>query len=107
PWDIRRYRSLDGIYENTIKFCYQSSGNYYDFERGTILKIYDVSGKLIKQIIKTTNLGNPDTLTGSSVSLLSWDLTNQANVPVASGVYLVLIQTPNGKKFTGKCAVIK
>jgi hypothetical protein len=51
-------------------------------ERCTI-SIYSVNGKLIKQIKKD-----------SPVTYQDWTLTNHANIPVASGVYLIHVEIP-------------
>jgi hypothetical protein len=51
-------------------------------ERCTIT-IYSTNGKLIKQIKKD-----------SPVTYQDWTLTNQANIPVSSGIYLIHVQIP-------------
>ena len=51
-------------------------------ERCTI-SIYSTNGKLIKQIKKD-----------SPVTYQDWTLTNHANIPVASGVYLIHVDVP-------------
>lgn len=52
-------------------------------ERCTI-SIYSMSGKLIKKIKKD-----------SPVTYQDWTLTNHANIPVASGVYLIHVDVPD------------
>ena len=47
------------------------------------IKIYNVSGKLIKTFKKS-----------SPVTFLDWLLVNEQNIPVASGVYLVHVDVP-------------
>jgi hypothetical protein len=53
------------------------------------IKIYTLNGDLIKTIAKTGS-GDP---TFSSTA--EWNLQNTDNVPVASGIYVVLIDAPN------------
>jgi hypothetical protein len=56
------------------------------------IKIYTLAGELIKTLEKP----NAD----------EWDLTNEENKPVASGVYLYILKT-NDKILQGKIGVIK
>ena len=51
-------------------------------ERCTI-RIYTVNGKLIRTFMKD-----------SPITSLDWNLTNQVNIPVASGIYLVHVTIP-------------
>ena len=51
-------------------------------ERCTI-RIYSVNGKLIRTFMKD-----------SPITSLDWNLTNQVNIPVASGIYLVHVTVP-------------
>ena len=51
-------------------------------ERCTI-RIYTVNGKLIRTFMKD-----------SPITSLDWNLTNQVNIPVASGIYLVHVTVP-------------
>ncbi|MBP7653698.1 M6 family metalloprotease domain-containing protein [Candidatus Dependentiae bacterium] len=92
-----------------IKFFYKdSSDTGFDFPINTSLKIYNISGELITEIYKTTDAGTGDPYDNiKNQSLLNWDLKNSSNSPVSSGVYLYVIETPSGKKFTGKCAVVR
>jgi hypothetical protein len=53
------------------------------------IKIYTLNGDLIKTITKTGS-GDP---TFSSTA--EWNLQNTDNVPVASGIYVVLVDAPN------------
>jgi hypothetical protein len=48
-----------------------------------IISIYTTNGKLIKRIEKD-----------SPITYQDWTLTNHANIPVASGVYLIHIEVP-------------
>lgn len=92
-----------------IKFFYTDSNDTgFDFPKNTELKVFDVSGQLIKKTLKSTDSGTGDPYdSASNQNLLNWDLTDESNKNVASGVYLYLIETPIGKKFSGKCAVIR
>jgi hypothetical protein len=49
-----------------------------------IISIYTTNGKLVKRIEKD-----------SPITYQDWTLTNHANIPVASGVYLIHIEVPN------------
>jgi hypothetical protein len=48
-----------------------------------MIKIYTSQGKLIKSIKKD-----------SPQTFQDWTLTNEANIPVASGVYLIHVEVP-------------
>jgi hypothetical protein len=48
------------------------------------ISIYTTNGKLVKRIEKD-----------SPVTFEDWTLTNYANIPVASGVYLIHVDVPN------------
>lgn len=61
---------------------------------GGSLKIFTVSGHLVKEI----------PIAGSS---LTWDLTNASGQRVASGVYIYLVTDGAGQKVRGKLALIK
>jgi FAD synthase len=50
-----------------------------------IIRIFDLSGVLVKTINHTSNNGQFDT----------WNLANDNNYPVASGVYIVYIDMPD------------
>ena len=56
------------------------------------VRIFTISGDLIKTI-EQENLFEND-----SSNLVRWDLRNQAGIPVASGMYIVHIDTPYGEK---------
>jgi hypothetical protein len=61
---------------------------------GSTVKLFTVSGHLVKTVIP-----NLDTAT--------WDLTNDSGDKVASGIYLYVITDGQGNKTKGKVAVIK
>ena len=52
------------------------------------IKIYTLSGDLIRTLTKTTG-SSP-----ASSSTLEWNLQNQDKVPVATGIYIALIDAP-------------
>ncbi|MBI3292166.1 MAG: T9SS type A sorting domain-containing protein [Elusimicrobia bacterium] len=58
------------------------------------VKLFTVSGHLVK----TLSTSSPST---------TWDLTNDAGDPVASGLYLYLLTNDQGQKVRGKLAVIR
>ncbi len=60
------------------------------------ISIYTVMGELVKKIEHNNGTGDED-----------WNLTNSSSVEVAFGVYLYVIETPNGLKKIGKFAIIK
>ena len=49
------------------------------------VSIYTVSGKLIRRITKDDN----------ATTFIDWDLKNQANIPIASGLYLIHVNVPD------------
>jgi hypothetical protein len=60
------------------------------------ISIFTVRGELIQRIQHTNLTGTED-----------WSLTNQSGVEVAFGLYLYVVETPEGDKATGKFAIIK
>jgi hypothetical protein len=53
------------------------------------IKIYTLNGDLIRTLVKT-NSG-----TTATSSTIEWNLQNMENTPVASGIYIALIDAPN------------
>jgi hypothetical protein len=51
------------------------------------ISIYNLSGTLIRQYQKA-----------DPVTFLDWDLKNQVNIPIASGIYLIHIKTDQGDR---------
>jgi hypothetical protein len=49
------------------------------------VSIYALNGTLIRRLEKST----------SSITSLDWDLKNYANIPIASGLYIMHIQAPD------------
>ncbi len=60
------------------------------------ISIYTVRGELVQRIVHTNLSGVED-----------WNLTNQSGVEVAFGLYIFVVETPDGEKSTGKFAIIK
>ena len=58
--------------------------------------IYTMTGELVNRLIHTNGSGDED-----------WNLTNQSGVEVAFGLYIFVIETPNGEKSVGKFSIIK
>jgi len=67
--------------------------------RNGVIKIFNIAGELVKKI-SFSNVGSGWTV--------PWDVTNEDNRTVASGIYIYLIiDTSTGEKKTGKIGVIK
>ena len=64
-----------------------------------IIRIYTLSGDLIKKIEQTNSTEN------DAGNIVRWDLRNQFGIPIASGMYIVHITTPYGEKIL-KVAVL-
>lgn len=60
------------------------------------ISIFTVRGELVQTLRHTNRTGTED-----------WNLTNQAGVEVAFGLYVYIVETPDGNKHTGKFAIIK
>ena len=60
------------------------------------INIYTLNGELVKTI-------NHNNFTGDE----PWNVTNSSNQAVAFGVYVYVVTTPDGKKYTGKFAIIR
>ena len=60
------------------------------------ISIFTVRGEKVKSINHADNSGDED-----------WNLTNDSGVEVAFGMYIYVVQTPNGEKTVGKFAIIK
>jgi len=58
--------------------------------------IYTMTGELVNRLIHTNGTGDED-----------WNLTNQSGVEVAFGLYIYVVETPNGEKSVGKFSIIK
>jgi len=95
------------VYPNPL-FGYNSSSNAFGFENDepfitfsnlpeeVDIKIYSLSGNLIKSLSKSD-------LTAS----LRWDLKNESNMRIASGMYIAIVNVPNiGQKIL-KFAIVQ
>lgn len=60
------------------------------------ISIYTVRGELVKKLDHNNGTGDED-----------WNLTNTSGIEIAFGLYLYVIETPDGENTTGKFAVIK
>jgi hypothetical protein len=60
------------------------------------ITIFTVRGELVQTLRHNKRTGTED-----------WNLTNQSGVEVAFGLYVYIVETPEGNKFTGKFAIIK
>ena len=58
--------------------------------------IYTMTGELVNRLLHTNGSGDED-----------WNLTNQSGVEVAFGLYIYVVETPNGEKSVGKFSIIK
>lgn len=54
------------------------------------IKIYTLNGTLIRQF--DFNSPDPNPTNPNSTTFLEWDLKNSANIPIASGIYMIHIQ---------------
>jgi hypothetical protein len=63
-------------------------------ERATV-RIYDLSGHLIRTLQKTDQ----------SSSIMEWDVNNENQLPVASGIYVYTVEVPNAGTTTGRLVV--
>ncbi|MFA5859275.1 MAG: carboxypeptidase regulatory-like domain-containing protein [Elusimicrobiota bacterium] len=64
--------------------------------KDAVIKLYNINGELVRELF---NYDYDD--------IETWDLTNSAGEPVATGVYVYLITDPLSNKVAGKLAVIK
>lgn len=60
------------------------------------ISIYTVRGELVNKIYHNNGTGDED-----------WNLTNTSGIEIAFGLYLYVVETPEGENTTGKFAVIK
>jgi hypothetical protein len=60
------------------------------------ISIYTVRGELVQTLRHDNKTGSED-----------WNLTNQSGVEVAFGLYIYVVETPDGNKVNGKFAIIK
>ncbi len=60
------------------------------------ISIYTIRGELVQTLRHNNKTGTED-----------WNLTNQSGVEVAFGLYVYVVETPDGNKVNGKFAIIK
>jgi hypothetical protein len=60
------------------------------------ISIFTVRGELVNRLRHANQTGTED-----------WNLTNQSSVEVSFGMYIYVVETPDGGKITGKFAIIK
>jgi len=70
------------------------SMTFANLSGNTTIKIFTLSGRWVKTLM-------------ASSSNTSWDLTNDANERVASGIYFYLITNDQGEKIRGKLGIIR
>ncbi|MCK5534927.1 T9SS type A sorting domain-containing protein [bacterium] len=61
------------------------------------IKIYNLKGKLITD----------ESITDNTSGMVAWDVTNNSEEKVGSGIYLYLITNLKGEKATGKIVIIR
>ena len=72
-------------FRNTIRISFQSPDN-----SAISLKVYDASGRLVKNLLPTANYLLP-------TEAMLWDGTDESGKDVAAGVYFVHLKTENEK----------
>ena len=60
------------------------------------ISIFTVRGEVVNRLRHANQTGTED-----------WNLTNQSGVEVSFGVYVYVVEAPDGGKTTGKFAIIK
>lgn len=58
------------------------------------IRIFSLAGEMVRTLEKD-----------DGTSFLRWDMTTEGNLPVASGIYVYLVTTPNGSEKVGKMAI--
>jgi hypothetical protein len=81
PWDARKYTGAP------MRFT--------SLPNGSTVKLFTIAAHYVR------------TLQVSSAGIASWDMTNDSGQPVASGYYLYIITDNQGRKTTGKIAVVR
>jgi hypothetical protein len=89
PADVRVYPNpwrADGNATPMVKFD--------QFPDGSSIKIFTLSGRLVKKL-------------ETNVNTATWDLTNSNGKSVASGLYIYLVEDGHGGKARGKLAIVR
>ena len=66
------------------------------------IRIFTVSGILIKEIEHNANSSDPDAMGGAHI----WNLQNKEELKIASGLYIYQVDSEVGK-YVGKFAVVR
>lgn len=69
--------------------------HFVNLQAKAIIRLYDLSGQLVKTLTKD-----------DASNLLAWNLQNEKGSPVASGIYLFIIET-GGQTRKGKLALLR
>lgn len=90
--DMEKIKAVPNPYYGFSTLDRSSSDKFVTFTHlplNCMIKIYTLNGDLIKTITKS-GAGDP-----TFNSTVEWNLQNEDNVPVASGMYVALIDAPN------------
>lgn len=90
--DMEKIKAVPNPYYGFSTLDRSSSDKFVTFTHlplNCMIKIYTLNGDLIKTITKS-GAGDP-----TFNSTVEWNLQNEDNVPVASGIYVALIDAPN------------
>jgi hypothetical protein len=82
------------VYPNPFRAS-QHHQMIFDVAAGSTVKIFAVTGEQVRA------------LQGDGLGHASWDVRNDDGAPVASGSYLYLVISPDGRKTTGQLVVIR
>jgi len=100
PYVVRGQLDLDYNYRKIL---------FTNLPNVCTVRIYTLSGDLVKTIEHETTYTSTTgtTLYDNTLGTASWDvLTENFQVP-AAGIYLFNVETPEGRSYTGKFAIIK
>ncbi len=89
---------LSAVYEypNPVRvYSGNTQATFANLPAGATLRIYDVQGRLVREL---TNLPGPNFV---------WNLTNADGRPLASGVYVYLVTDDDGHQKIGKVALLR
>jgi hypothetical protein len=90
--EMQKIKAVPNPYYGFSTLDRSSSDKFVTFTHlplNCVVKIYTLNGDLIKTITKT-GTGDP-----TFSSTIEWNLQNEDKVPVASGIYVALIDAPN------------
>lgn len=89
---------LSAVYEypNPVRvYSGNTQATFTNLPSGATLRIYDVQGRLVREL---TDLPGPQYV---------WSLTNADGQPLASGVYVYLVTDDDGHQKIGKVALLR